>query len=36
MTKKGTKRPSNRENVPIDMREKNKSGNENLPVETKK
>lgn len=36
MAKKGTKRPSNNENTPVQMREKNKKGNTDQPVETKK
>jgi hypothetical protein len=36
MAKKGTKRPSNYENTPVQMREKNKKGNTDQPVETKK
>jgi len=36
MAKKGTKKPSPSENTPVQMREKNKKGNENQPVETKK
>lgn len=36
MAKKGTKRPSQEENQPVAMRKKNKKGNENQPIETKK